>query len=270
MQQEIQRPPSRARLNALLVANALGKPWPNVIVPVAIVAVGLVLGLALVVLPLGALTWIVLSAMTYLDEDEAEAVSRRLRERRRAQLGGQRAALDPAQLAPPIGAQVEAALHKQDRIRQAIDGAELPFAEVNDEVDGFITAMTRTAGRAQLLFDYLSENRPEGVEERLADLKGRGAPRTSTERQLEDALRQQLEVLKKMSGQLDRFFTEMERILVELDNVHGEILAASATSEAAAQQRLAEDVHGLREQVGALAQGMSEAYEEGEPGAAPA
>ena len=54
----------------------------------------------------------------------------------------------------------------------------------------------------------------------------------------------------------------LERVLVELDTVRGNLVSVSASSEAANQQRLAADVHGLREEVGALAEGMSEAYEE--------
>jgi hypothetical protein len=66
-----------------------------------------------------------------------------------------------------------------------------------------------------------------------------------------------------MEGQLQRFYDEMERILVELDTVRGNLLSVSASSERANQERLAGDVRALREEVGAVAAGMSEAYESG-------
>ena len=64
-----------------------------------------------------------------------------------------------------------------------------------------------------------------------------------------------------MEAQLQRFYDEMERMLVELDTVRGNLVSVSASTEAANQQQLAADVRGLREEVGALAEGMSEAYE---------
>ncbi len=64
-----------------------------------------------------------------------------------------------------------------------------------------------------------------------------------------------------MQKQLERFFDEMERILVELDTVRGNLVSVSASTDSANQEKLAADVRGLREEVGAVAEGMSEAYE---------
>ena len=50
--------------------------------------------------------------------------------------------------------------------------------------------------------------------------------------------------------------------------MQGNLVTVSASTDAANQQQLAAEVRGLREEVGALAEGMSEAYEE--PGPAPA
>jgi hypothetical protein len=71
-----------------------------------------------------------------------------------------------------------------------------------------------------------------------------------------------------MDAQLQRFYDEMERVLVELDIVRGNLVSVSASTEAANQQRLAGDVRALREEVGAVAAGMREAYEV--PGSMPA
>jgi hypothetical protein len=65
-----------------------------------------------------------------------------------------------------------------------------------------------------------------------------------------------------MEGQLRRFYTEMERMLVELETVRANLVSVSASTEAANQTRLAGDVRGLREELSAVAAGMSEAYEE--------
>ena len=64
-----------------------------------------------------------------------------------------------------------------------------------------------------------------------------------------------------METQLQRFYDEMERILVELDTVRGNLVSVSASSDSANQERVAAEVRGLREEVGAVAEGMSEAYE---------
>ena len=79
--------------------------------------------------------------------------------------------------------------------------------------------------------------------------------------ELTSALESQLAVLRRMETQLQRFYDEMERILVELDTVRGNLVSVSASTEAANQDRLAGEVRSLREEVGAVAAGMSEAYE---------
>jgi len=48
-----------------------------------------------------------------------------------------------------------------------------------------------------------------------------------------------------------------------VDTVRGNLVSVSASTEAANQQRLAGEVRALREEVGAVAAGMSEAYESG-------
>ena len=145
---------------------------------------------------------------------------------------------------------------REARIRDAIDRAELPYEEVSAEVDRFIRAMEDGARRAQLLYEALSESPPGPVEQRLAQVRD-----DPSKAELTAALESQLAVLRRMQGQLQRFYDEMERVLVELDTVRGNLVSVSASSEAANQQRLAGDVRALREEVGAVAAGMSEAYE---------
>jgi len=109
---------------------------------------------------------------------------------------------------------------------------------------------------ALVLYEALAESPPAAVEQRLAQVEG-----DPSKAELTAALRDQLAVGRRMEAQLQRFYDELERILVELDTVRGNLVSVSASTEAANQQRLAGDVRALREEVGAVAAGMSEAYE---------
>jgi hypothetical protein len=248
------RPYSRGEFNRALILNALTSPF-NVVLLAGILIAGLLLDLFLPLTIVGVVVYGLAAARTYLDEDEATKVLERERTRRRKTLDEGR--LDPGTLAEPIGRLLVAALQREQRIRDAIDRAELPYAEVSDEVDRFIRAMEDGARRAQLLYEALSESSPGPVERRLQEVRGDPA-RT----ELTAALESQLTVLRRMEVQLQRFYDEMERILVELDTVRGNLVSVSASTEAASQQRLAGDVRALREEMGAVAEGMSEAYEE--------
>ena len=73
------------------------------------------------------------------------------RERARRRKSLEQGRLDARTLAPPIAQLLSAAHQREQRIRDAIDRAELPYAEVSDEVDRFIRAMEDGARRAQLL-----------------------------------------------------------------------------------------------------------------------
>ena len=65
-----------------------------------------------------------------------------------------------------------------------------------------------------------------------------------------------------MQAQLESFYDQMERVAVELDSIRGSLLSVSASTDVGNQQRLAGDVRALRDELGSLAQGMSEAFEE--------
>jgi hypothetical protein len=170
--------------------------------------------------------------------------------------------VDPATLARPIGELLRGALTRQARIRDAVEGAELPYTEVLDEVERFVRAMEGTARRAQLLYEALAESPAARVRARLEELKAENDP---ARQELVSALGHQVEVLQRMERQLQAFYDQMEKILVELDTVRGNLVSVSASTDVANQQQLAADVRGLREEVGALAEGMSEAYEEPAP-----
>ena len=82
----------------------------------------------------------------------------------------------------------------------------------------------------------------------------------ATKAELIDALSQQLAVQRKMESQLLRFYDQMEQMLVELDTVRGHLITVSASTEADNQERLADDVRELRQEMGAVAEGMAAAY----------
>ena len=247
------RPYSRGEFNRALIANALLSPF-NVVLLAAMLVAGLLLNVFVFVLPVALVVYGIAAARTYFDEDEAGKVLEREKGRRRKTL--EKGRLDPAALAPPIRSLLEGALAREGAIRDAIARAELPYEEVSDEVDTFIRAIEDSARRAELLLEALNASPPEAVERRLAEVEGDPA-----RAELAQALESQLTVLGRMQKQLQRFFDEMERILVELDTVRGNLVSVSASTDSANQQRLAADVRGLREEVGAVAEGMSEAYE---------
>ena len=49
--------------------------------------------------------------------------------------------------------------------------------------------------------------------------------------------------------------------MVELDTVRGNLVSVSASTDAGTQEQLASEVRSLRERMGAVADGIGEAYE---------
>jgi hypothetical protein len=255
---EPRRPYSRGEYNRALIGNALLDPFAIVLLSVMTIA-GILLSALGVLLLVGLALYGVAAARAYFDEDVAKKVLDREREKRRKALGGGTPRVKPGTLAPPIAGLVAGALHREQRIRDAVESAQLPYTEVLDEVERFVREMEGTARRAQLLYDALLESPPPQVEHRLAQLARENDP---SRQELVQALNLQLEVLRRMERQLRSFYDQMEKILVELDTVRGNLVSLSASTDAANQQQLAADVRGLREEVGALAEGMSEVYEQ--------
>ena len=258
------RPYSRGDLNRALIGNALLDPFAIVLLALLVIA-GMLLSSLSILLPVGLVLYGAAAARTYFDEDVAKEVLEREREKRRKELSSREGRVDPRTLAPPIGGLLAGALQREGRIRDAVEGAQLPYAEVLDEVDRFVRAMEGTARRAQLLYEALAESDLASVEARLAQLTHENDP---ARQELVAALTGQLQVLRRMERQLQAFYDQMEKILVELDTVRGNLVSVSASTDAANQQQLAAEVRELREEVATLAEGMSEAYEQ--PGPAPA
>jgi len=253
---DIEKPYSREEYAGALAANAAAKPF-NLALAVATIGAALLAGgnlpLALVV---GLVIYAIAAVRTFFDEDEAARVLAHERGERKQSLGKGRARVDPATLAPEIRRQLLAARATEQRIRDAIQRAELPYAEVSTEVDALVTLMEQSAGRAQLLYEALEETPPNVVRKRLVALEGSGKA------ELIDALEQQHSVQRRMQAQLQRFYDEMERMVVELETIRASLVSVSASTDAGNQQRIAGDVRSLRDELGALASGMSEAFGE--------
>lgn len=257
-------PYSRREFTRALVLNALLDPF-NVGLLATMLAAGLVLGTLQFLAPVAALVYLGAAARTFFDEKAADKVLERERAKRRTAVESGRRQVNPKDLAPPIGRLIHSARMREARVAEAIQRSDLPYEEVGAEVDSFLEAMDSTAVRAQLLYEALSDTPPAEVEKRLAAVRRGGLPET---RELEAALDVQLSTLRRMEKQLNRFFTEMERIIVELDTVRGQVVSMSVSADRTAQQQLAADVRGLRERMGAVAEGMAEAYEEERPAGA--
>jgi uncharacterized coiled-coil protein SlyX len=251
------KPYTRGEFNRALVLNALLDPF-NVVLLAAVLIAGILLGLTGILGPAAVVLYLAGATRTYFDEDVANRVLARERGERREHLQSGRRKLDEKRLTPGIARLVREARQREERIRTAIAEAELPYDEVADEVDRFVSAMEDTARRAQLLADALHDTPPARVEERLAEVRDDPA-----RRELAEALTTQRTTLHRMQAQLRRFGDEMERILVELDTIRSQIVSVSASTGAARGQELAGEVRALREQMGAVADGMAAAYEEG-------
>jgi hypothetical protein len=254
-----EKPPTRDELAVTLAVNAASKPF-NLAVLLVVFGGGMAVGASVpIALVLAVIVYTAAVARTMFDGDEVERVAAERRGTRRREVTAARAAqrLDVATLAPPIAEPVTDARRTAKRIRDAIQRAELPYVEVGDAVDDLLGVVESSARRAQLLYEVLDEDPPETIERRIAQLDPAQKP------QLVEALQSQLAVQRKVAAQLERFYDELERLTVELDTIRGTLVSLSASTDASNQQRLAADVRTLRDELGAVASGMSEAYEQG-------
>lgn len=249
------KPYSRGEFNRALVLNALADPFNVAILALMLIA-GIVLGIAVPMIPAAAAVYGLAAARTYLDEDVANKVLGEQRAQRKA-IEPATPRADPNDFVPAIGELVEQSRLREHRIRDAIERAALPYDEVIEEVDRFVVAIDQTAGRAQLLAEALHDTPPDAVEARLKRERDAGAAD-----ELVDALTTQLATLRKMEQQLERFLRAMERILIELDTVRSQLVSVSASTETAEQERVAAEVRALREHMGTIADGMAAAYEQ--------
>jgi hypothetical protein len=238
-----------------LIANAAAKPF-NLALAVGMMAAGvLVGGPVALVLAVTIIIYLAAIGYTFFDEAEAEKVRARVKQDRQKELSSSVKRIDPNSLAPAIASHLLKARATEARIRQAIEANELPYSEVSMEVDSLVQMMEQLSGRAQLLYEGLAESSPAATRQRISSLRGSGKD------DLLDALESKLQAEEKMQTQLDAFYDQMERIVIELETVRSSLLSVSASEDAAVQERLAHDVRSLRNEMGALSTGMSAAQE---------
>jgi hypothetical protein len=158
------------------------------------------------------------------------------------------------QLAPPIARHVDAAHRIQAGIAAAVQRAELPYTAVSQEVSSLVGELDRSALRAQLLYEALAETPVASVEQRLSQVAPLERP------ELAMALREQLIVQRRIQEQLREFDGELERMVVELDTVRSNLVSAAASGDAQHQERLAERVRALRDEMSAVSEGIDAGY----------
>jgi len=249
--------PRRRYLLALLVQGLLS-PFSLTLLGGTLLA-GLIFGVLPIAVPVGLLIYLAAAAVVVLDDDVRRLVLERERARRPGlRAGGDRdRLLQPAGPPPRIAALLERAAEKQSRIDHAIERAELPYDEVSEEVERLIETMRQIAARAELLEEGLRDAPAAKIADRLKQLETGKDPGKEA---LIEALQAQLAVQRRLEAQLERFYVQMEQILVEFDTIRGQLVSLSASTEASNQRRLAARVQSLREDAGSVAAGMEAAY----------
>ncbi len=246
------RPPTRSALTRALVANAATKPV-NIVVPAGIAVVAAIFGIGWL-WPVAVLVYVALVVATFFDANEAEVVGER---RRVGAPDVHQRTLDPAKLAPPIAERLQQALAEEQQIRTTIEGADVDLGEVSTEVDGLLANLKKSARRAQLVYDYLAEQDSRTLARRAEELD-RGEDPDS--KRAAAAVRDQMKLAQDLEATLKRFYAQMDHAVTSLQTIRGELVRISVAGEAEAQAETAERVRNLRQEVGAMADGMREAY----------
>jgi hypothetical protein len=251
---------TRKSLRRDLVLNASTKPLAlgvGAAVAVAAFVVGTPWLLAVAVV-----AYVALVVTTLFDPEEAGRVGQDAY-RRASSAKDQRRV--PKGLAPPISALVHRAHVEERRIDRAIEASGLPFTDVSIEVEHLMSELERNARRAQVLWAYLDEQRPEELRQRLHALRketGGDAEAARSRQRAFAALEHQLQVGETLRSEYARFDAEVEHLIASLGVVHGELVRISVADDAIAQEGLADQVRHLRQRVGAVAEGMTEAAKE--------
>jgi hypothetical protein len=251
---------TRSQLTRAIAVNAATKPI-NIVVPAGVAVAGALLGIGWL-WPVAVLVYVALVVATFFDADEAEKVGKRSRGAEDGKPAAQRQ-LDPAQLAPPIAERLQQALAEERQIRETIESADVDLTEVTTEVDGLVTNLEKSAQRAQLVYDYLSDQDSRTLERRARELARNQDPDSQ---RAAAAVRDQMKLAKDLEATLNRFYAQMDHAVVSLQTIRGELVRISVAGEAEAQAETAERVRDLRQEVGAMADGMREAYARADSG----
>jgi hypothetical protein len=243
---------TRADLRRDLLVNAATKPL-NVGVTAVVAVAGVLLGTVWLI-AVAVIVYVALGVLTFFDQDEAERVGQRAYGRAR---GDEPKRVDPGKLAPPIAAQVQAARACEARIQETIARGDLPFSEVDGEVDALVRAIEAIAQRAQRVYEYLTTQDTASLDYRLAQLKS-GAPQDN--QAIIAALSEQRNALVKLQDQLNRFYAQNEQLVASLGTINSELVNMSVAGDESDQRELVDHVRDLHTQVDAMSEGLREAY----------
>ena len=255
----------RTQITRAQIGRALTSPFSLAILAATLIA-GVAFDLFPAIVPVAVVGYAAAAAVTLRDHDFRRRVLEAQRRRRTEAGSPGDAGSDgqPSSRSAPTSRIAELLAQADDkaaRIRDAIERADLPYAEVSQEVDRLLVTMRRTGARAELLHEGLEDMPPEAVSGRLERLRAENDPARA---ELIRALEEQVGVEREMELQLGRFYDRMEGMLVEFDTLRGHLITASASTEADEERHLAARLRDLREGVGVVADDMSAAYAERE------
>ena len=241
---------TRGTLRRALLANAATKPVA--LATLAAVAVAALVFGAAWLLAVAAVLYLALVAATFFDGNEAERVGRKVYARARGLPRSDRAL--PTGLAPELETLLQRARTEEQRIRVTADAH---FPEVSDEVAALTGEMERIAMRAQLIWNYLAEQRPYDVQQRLSSLRreqGGNDEAVRARARAAAALEDQLSVRDSLQAELTRVRAEMEHLIASLGVVHGQLVRMSVADDTAAAEDVTDQVRDLRRRVSAVAE----------------
>lgn len=175
---------------------------------------------------------------------------------RSAASAGAEPALPARPLAMPVAQAYGKVREHAMKLRELAGTTGLDEPEIADEAGRLVAHLTRGATRATLLFDTLDGLDVDALRWRIADAEKGG------EHDLAEACRQQLKSAERCEQQLDAYYDECERALVEVDTIRMSLAAASSLESGEDSRQAALALRGVREHAGALVEGMEEAYRE--------
>jgi chromosome segregation ATPase len=247
--------PTRHALGRALVVNAATKPL-NVGAGAAIAIAGILLGTGWLI-AVGLAVYVALAAASMFDARETKQLSDRL-------YGTDKpvARADISKLAPEIARPLQEARAEEEAIRRAVEQAQLPFADVNAEIDGLMRDIERIAGRAQQLVAYLDDQDEDELKAKLARFEKPNADPATADalKQAAEAVREQMNANQALETQRDRFLAELDHLVASLGVVRAQLVRMSIAEEGEVQQQVTGELRDLRTRMSSLAQGMQEAF----------
>jgi hypothetical protein len=251
---------TRGVLARALAVNAATRPF-NVAVAASVVAAACILSVWL--LPIAVFVYGALVLTTLVDGDAAEKVGRTVYAKARPR-EARAPALEPAAVQDAaVARKVALAHYAEQRIREAISDSSAALPDVEAELERLLQGLEALARQADRVSSYLTGDDEGELWRRLATLRGSQSGDQQLDRanaQAAAALQDQLDARGQLAAQLSRLDAQMDHILATLGVVHAQIIRMNVAEERFVQDRVADQVRGLRLEVGAAADALDEAY----------